>query len=428
MAIPVPEYLPRTVDAELDELLAGLPAVALEGPKAVGKTATAQRRAATIFHLDDAAQREVVRADLGRLTEANPPILIDEWQRVPESWDVVRRSVDSGAAPGTFLLTGSASGAGLPTHSGAGRIVTLRMRPLSLAERQLSPPMVSLRSLLEGGRPPLSGQTHVRLETYAQEIVGSGFPGLRFLAGRALRAQLDGYLLRIVDRDFEELGRTVRKPAALRAWMSAYAAATATTASYETIRDAATSGHDEKPSKSTTIPYREALERLWIVDPVPAWTPSRNPIARVASPPKHHLADPALAARLLGVGVEGLLDGRSPRASEPRHGSLLGRLFESLVTLSVRAYAQAAETRVGHVRTWRGDHEIDLVVIRPDDRVVAIEVKLAQVPNEADFRQLRWMRDEIGPDLLDAVVITTGSEAYRRRDGIGVIPAALLGP
>src|SRR5262249_26874831 len=161
-----------------------------------------------------------------------------------------------------------------------------------------------------GKRRPIKGETTVFLETYANEIVASGYPGLRHLSGRALRAQLDGYISRIVERDFEDLGHRIRNPAALRRWMTAYAAATATTASgaatsttapYETIRDAATSGESDKPAKTTTQPYRDTLERLWIIDPVLAWQPVRNPIGRLTAPPKHHLADPALAARLLGA-------------------------------------------------------------------------------------------------------------------------------
>jgi len=114
-------------------------------------------------------------------------------------------------------------------------------------------------------------------------------PGLRHLTGRARRAQLDGYIARIVERDFEDLGHRIRNPAALRRWMAAYAAATSTTASYETIRDAATGGEADKPAKTTTQPYRDTLERLRVIDPVPAWQPVRNPITRLTAPPKHHL-------------------------------------------------------------------------------------------------------------------------------------------
>lgn len=420
-------YRPRVVDDELDELMPSLAALALEGAKGVGKTATATRRAATIHRLDDPAQRAVVIADPARLLTGPAPVLIDEWQHVPASWDLVRRAVDQGAAPGRFLLTGSASPADLSRHSGAARIVGVRMRPLTLAERGVELPTVSLRALLSGGHPPVSGHTELRLEDYVREILASGFPGLRGLSGRPLRAQLDGYLLRIVDREFAQMGHAIRNPAALRRWMTAYAAASSTTASYETIRDAATGGEGEKPAKTTTMPYRDVLERLWIVDPVPGWLPTRNRIARLSAPPKHQLVDPALAARLLGVDAGALLG--ASRAGPPiaREGTLLGALFESLVTLGIRVNAQDAEASVKHLRTAGGEREVDLIVERADGRVVAMEVKLARTIGDGDVRHLAWLAGRIGDQLLDAVVVSTGAEAYRRHDGVAVVPAALLG-
>lgn len=425
-------YRTRVVDGEIDMLLPALPALSLEGAKGVGKTASALQRARTAYRLDDEGERSVLEADPGRLLEGERPILIDEWQRLPGSWDLVRREVDRATtAGGSFLLTGSATlPAGASSHSGAGRIVTVRMRPLTLLERGLGTGSVSLAELLQGRRRKLDATTTVRLREYAEEILASGFPGLRELSGRPLRAQLDGYLDRITERDFPELGVNIRNPIGLRRWLTAYAAASSTSASYETIRDAATGGQGEKPSKSTVGPYRDTLERLWIVDPVPAWAPTRNRLRRLSSPPKHQLVDPALAARLLGVGIGALLQEEQEPALPPipRDGTLLGALFESLVTLDVRVYAQAAEARVGHLRTASGEHEVDLIVERDDGRCVAIEVKLSATVRDADVRHLRWLGERLGEDLLDAVVISTGSTAYRRPDGIGVVPAALLGP
>lgn len=422
-------YLRRVVDDELDDLIGALPAISLEGAKGVGKTETALQRARTTYRLDDPAVQAVAQADPRAMLTQPAPVLLDEWQRVPPLWDAVRRAVDDGTPPGSILLTGSASPARPPTHSGAARVVTVRMRPLSLGERGVTePPTVSLRDLLAGNRPPVEGTTKLTLADYTDEIIRSGFPGIRHLDGRALRAQLDGYLDRIVDTDFAEMGRQVRRPQLLRRWMAAYAAATATSAGYETIRDAATPGEAEKPAKSTTIPYRDVLERLWIVDPLPAWMPTRNAIARLTRSPKHHLVDPALAARLLGVGTDALLKGTEPGPRIPRDGTLLGHLFESLVTLSVRVYAQAAEASVGHMRTAQGAQEVDLIIERDDRRIVAIEVKLSRSVDDNDVRHLLWLRDRMGTDLLDTVIITTGPQAYRRPDGIAVVPAALLGP
>jgi predicted AAA+ superfamily ATPase len=420
-------YLPRIVDSELDELFAGLSALTLEGPKAVGKTATALQRAATVHRLDNDEERAIIEADPSRLLEGNRPVLIDEWQRYPGSFDRIRRAVDDSAAPGSFLLTGSASPANPPTHSGAGRIVRVRMRPMTLSERGVGSPTVSLTELLEGRRQPIAGDTDVDLKHYVEEILASGFPAIRSLPPQLQRAQLDSYLERVVDRDFGDVGHKVRRPASLWRWMRAYAAMTSTSATYEKIRDAATGEDGVTTTRAATQPYREALERLWILDPVDAWLPTRNRLSRLSAPPKHHLADPALAARLLEVDADALLRAQPAGPSTPRDGTLLGALFESLVTLCVRVYAQHAEAHTAHLRTWSGNREIDLIVERGSS-LIAIEVKLGQVPSERDVRHLLWLREKLGEDLSDAVVITTGHTAYRRADGIAVVPAVLLGP
>lgn len=419
-------YTPRIVDSELDELLKQLPAVALEGAKGVGKTATAERRANTIFRLDSPAQRELAIADPATLLNASPPILLDEWQHAPAVWDAVRRAVDRKVTPNRFLLTGSASPTTPPTHSGAGRIVTVRMRPLALSERGLGMPTVSVRKLLAGRRAAITGHTDVALADYAREIVMSGFPGVRHLTGRTLRAQLDGYLSRIVQRDFLDQGHPVRKPETLRRWMAAYAAATATTTTLEKIRSAAIGRDGETPARTTVDAYREVLHQLWVVDPVPGWLPSRNRLTRLSQAPKHHFADAALAARLLGVDEGGLLTGTGPVL--PGDGSLFGHLFESMVTQSVRVYAQAAEANVYHLREKDGRHEIDLIVERADQRVLAIETKLGNSVGDEQVKHLLWLKEQLRDNVLDTIIVTTGADAYRRADGVAVVPAALLGP
>jgi len=426
--MPARPYGPRVIDAELDELMRSISALAIEGAKGVGKTATASRRATTIHALDDPTQRDIAGADPARAVDGPPPVLLDEWQYVPETWDIVRRAVDAGAEPGQFLLTGSSQAVERGSHSGAARIASVRMRPLALSERGIGTPTVSIAELLSGQRTKIAGSSTFVLENYVDEILASGFPGLRALSGRALRLQLDGYLQRIVDRDFQELGHNLRNPTALRRWMAAYAAASSTTATFDTIRAAATAGDNDKPARTSIAPYRDVLERLWILDPIEAWLPTRNRISRLSSPPKHQLADPALAARLLGIDADALLEGSPSAPSLPRDGTLLGALFESLVTLSVRTYAQSAEATVKHLRTIGGKHEIDLIVERADGRVLAIEVKLTRNINERHTTHLRWLANKIGDDLLDSVIVTTGTEAYRRKDGIAVVPAALLGP
>ena len=422
-------YRRRVVDREIDELVSGgSAAIALEGAKAVGKSATAAERATDVYLLEDPTTRQLLEADPERILTGGT-VLIDEWQQLPSTWNLVRRAVDAGARPGQFLLTGSASANNPGTHSGAGRILKVRMRPMTLVERGVGEPTVSFADLLSGSQPVIDGQTTVSLGDYVTEIVQSGFPAIRPLDERVRRAQLNGYIERVIDRDFKDItGRILRNPAALRRWLAAYGAATATVTSYEKIRDAASAGQGDKPAKTTTGPYRDALEALYVLDPVPAWAPTNNHIAELAAAPKHQLVDPALAASVLGLGRQALLAGQEGGVRIPRDGTFLGALFESLVVLDVRVFAQASEASVGHLRTHRGEHEVDLIAERDDRRVVAFETKLSGVVEDDDVKHLLWLRKTIGEDLLDAVVVTTGPYAYRRSDGIAVVPAALLGP
>lgn len=422
------DYRPRVIDTDLDELLSGVAAVAIEGPRAVGKTRTAIGRAGTVHRLDDPGVRAVLSADLDRILVGRHPVVIDEWQLLPGIWERVRRAVDDDPSPGRFILTGSADPKDQPLHSGAGRIVSMRMRPMTLAERGVEAPTVSLRALLTGSRPRLEGTTDVGAERYGAEVLASGLPGLRGQSARMVRAQLDGYLERVITRDIGELGgEEVRDKAALRRWLRAYAAAVSTSASLERIRDAATAGDDAKPSRATTQRWLAVLERLWLVEPLPAWLPTSNDLRRLAQSPKHQLTDPAFAARLRGATIETLLSGAAAGPLAPRDATLFGALLESQVGADLRVYAQSAEARVGHFRARDGSREIDFIVERADQRVVAVEVKLASVIDDGHVRHLRWLQDRLGEDLLDAVVISTGRTAYRRPDGIAVVPFALLG-
>ncbi len=151
-------------------------------------------------------------------------------------------------------------------------------------------------------------------------------------------------------------------------------------------------------------------------------------MTRLAQTPKHHLVDPALAARLVGATASSLLSGqRIPGASDLVEG-FVGALFESLVAQSVRVYSQGVSATVHHLRTSNGDHEVDMIVEGDDRRVVGIEVKLSPEISDRDVRHLHWLKDRLGDTMADAIIVTTGRYAYRRPDGIGVVPASLLGP
>lgn len=354
-----------------------------------------------------AAQRDFEALPTGNL-------FIDEWQNLPDSWNAVRRAVDNGAPGGRFLLAGSASprlGGG--THSGAGRILSARVRPMGLHEREVTHPTVSLSRMLLAEGAEVSGRSDFTLGDYYDAAVGSGFPGLHQRSATIRRQYLDSYLQRIVDRDMPDLGFTVRRPTQLRRWMAAYAAASPTTTTLNRI--AAAAGEDgEAPAKSTTLAYREHLTQLWILDPLEAWSPVQNPFKRLQQGPKHQLADPGLAARLMGLSARHL--------ATPRHADAAGRLFESLATLTVRTIAEAEGARVGHLRTHDSREEIDLIVEGDEGQIVAIEVKLSPDVRDQDVRHLKWLREKMPDDVEDMMVVTTGEFAYRHADGVAVVP------
>jgi predicted AAA+ superfamily ATPase len=421
-------YMPRVLDGLLADLVSGLPAIAIEGAKGVGKTETAKRLAAASIELDQDGFHDTVQADPRVIAGFPHPTLIDEWQLVEKVWDEVRREVDRDHTPGKFILTGSAvPSKNARIHSGAGRIVRVVMRPMTLAERGVEVPTVSFEDLLSGRRPSVSGHSDMTLRDYAEEICASGFPGIRQEPARFRPRQLDSYIAHCLERDIPELGVNVRRPHALRAWLTAFAAASATTASYTTILDAATPGEAEKLSRPTATAYRELLERTWLLDSLPAWIPAFNPLKRLGSAPKHHLVDPALAARLLGATPESLLSGEGSPVPVRREGTLLGALFESLAALTVRVLAEPSGSTVAHLRLANGEHEIGIIVERGDHKVIAIEVKLAAAVDAADVKHLNWLEEMIGGQLLDKVILNTGPIAHRLPDGTAVVPLALLG-
>ena len=391
-------YLTRYIDYELDELIEDLSGIAIDGPKGVGKTATASLRSDVVLTLDDVAVRQVVEADAKRQLTAKNVVCVDEWQNYPPVWDTVRRLIDDKVAT-TFLLTGSASPVvGTTTHSGAGRIISLRMRPLSLAERAGTQPTVFIRDLFER-EADIAGNSDFSLSAYA----------------------IAGYVTRIINRDVPEQGGSVRRPDTLRSWLTAYAAASSTTTTYTKILDAATPADTDKISKKTSDKYRDLLTKIWVLDSVPAWSPQAPSLARLNLSPKHQLFDPGIAANLLGITDRTLV------SAVKGTGEIFGQLFESLATLCVRTAGQAAEARTFHLRTKAGEHEVDLILERYDGAVLAFEVKLSPTVDDKDVAHLHWLGEQIGDRLVDKIVLTTGSTAYRRADGVAVVPLALLG-
>lgn len=154
---------------------------------------------------------------------------------------------------------------------------------------------------------------------------------------------------------------------------------------------------------------------------MPAWFPNRSPFKKLTTGPKHQIFDPGIAATLLGITPSALV------SRDPGSWELFGQLFESLATLTIRSAGQAAEAHAAHLRTQGGRQEDDLILERYDGKVLAFEVQLTQTPTGSDVRHLHWLGEQLGPRLMDKIVVTTGTHAYRRTDGVAVVPLALLG-
>lgn len=420
-------YIERTIQKKLDRFVAGLPAFSIEGAKGVGKTTLANQYCNTVFRMDNEMTAALITGAPEILQQSEKPILIDEWQRTPSIWNTVRHFVDEDMTAGQYILTGSAVPKKARLHSGAARIVRVHMRPFSLAERALCTPLLSLSDLLEEEVEISPQAIDIGQQEYVREILRSGFPGIRAVADDVRKDMLDGYIDTISEREiYDDNEIEIARPEALKSWLRAYAAAEGTTASYESIMGAATPGQSKKPSKPTTMVYREALDALWILDPVLPWLPIGNVLKNLGKSPKHYLVDPAITARLLDITEESLLRGDEVAIIGNQRKTLIGRLFEGLVSQSLKVYCDAIGVDLRHMRTNRGDHEIDFI-IEKGNRILAIEAKFSPGVSNDDVKQLNWLERAL-PDreVVKAVIYTGQYLARRKDDGVILVPAACL--
>ena len=414
-------YLPRIVDAELADLLEAAGTVLVEGPRASGKTATASRAAASEVLLDvDDNARWMIAADPAAVLGGGTPRLIDEWQLEPSIWNHVRREIDRRGAPGQFILTGSAVPADdVARHTGAGRFVRLRMRPLSLYESGRSSGAISLRRLLEGAdhRAP---QSELSVAAVAELVSAGGWPGH---VGRALPGILRvnrGYLDDIRRTDVSRAGGKVRDPVKVGRLLRSLARNVSTPVTLSRL--AADVGEEGGALKTDTVAeYLDALDRLMVVENQPAWSPHLRSRTALRQMPVRHFVDPSLAVAAL----------RATPARLTADLEFLGLLFESLVVRDLRVYAQAADAQVFHYREKDG-LEVDAVVEAADGRWAAFEVKLGARWVDEGARSLRRLArrlehsDHGKPSAL-AVIVPSGYGSVKPGE-VGVIPIGALGP
>lgn len=406
----------------LDEHLHAMGAVLVEGVKGCGKTATARQQARSEVLLDMDPDAELRAAlDPRLLLDGATPRLLDEWQRAPRIWDAVRRAVDDRGLPGQFILTGSATPrdhAG--RHSGAGRFGTLRMRTMTLVEKQATTPTVSVAELLTGAAP-VPANCPLTVHDYIGHILTGGWPLLVGADLRAARTYLEGYLDIIVEHDIDEVSGAARNPRLVRRFLHAYAQLVAQTANLSTIMRRALGSVDDPadvPSRDTAQLYLDALRRMMIVDEVQAWEPSVRSSKRLTTTPKRLLADPSLAAALLRLSPSRMLDDLETT----------GFLFESLVAHDLRIHAEAAGASCYHYREAEGRLEVDYVVETRDGDWIGVEVKLGGSGIDRAVTSLRRLADRV-PRSPKALIVVTGTAlAHTTPEGVHIVPLGLLGP
>jgi len=414
-------YRPRVVDAMLAQRLASAGAVLIEGPRASGKTFTAQQQAVTRVYLDrDENALAALAVDPSLVLTGEPPLLVDEWQlAATRVWNHVRGHVDDRGLPGQFILTGSA----VPDddarrHTGAGRFARLRMRPMSLAESGESTGAISLAALMAGERPtsPASGLT---VPDIAELVVRGGWPlNLALPTAAAARSNSDE-LSSIAEVDLERLG-TRRDPQIANRLLLALARNTAMEQRITRVTSEASADGDPI-ARTTTYDYLAALGRLLVLEEQPAWSTHLRSRARLRQSPRTHLVDPSLAAAALRAGPDRLLGDLNT----------LGLLFESLVVRDMRVYGDPLDATVYHYRDSY-DTEVDIVLQTADGRWGAFEVKLGTDDIDGWAAKLLRFADEIDTSKVGApavlALVTATGYGYTRPDGVVVVPIGALGP
>lgn len=406
-------YVRRLIDDLLPELLAAHPAVLLVGPRAAGKTTTARQYASTVVRLDRPAEAAAFIADPdAALAQLEEPVLLDEWQAVPEILGAVKRAVDDDNRPGRFLLTGSVrADPDTQTWPGTGRLVRLGLHGLNVREMTADVDVRNPIDVLADGDPMALGRPDPApdLPAYIGLALRGGFPeaALR-LDGRARDRWLESYLDQLLTRD--AVGLSGRDPARMARYFEVLALNSAGIVSDSTIYEAA--GIDRK----TALAYERLLSNLYVLDVVPAWLTNR--LSRLVKTPKRYVSD----ASLIGAAL------RADEASVMRDGGLMGRLLDTFVAGQLRPEIEVSprRARVFHLRDKNGRHEIDLLAELGGDRVVAIEVKASASPARSDAAHLEWLRDNLGDRFISGAVLHTGQAAFPLADRVAAVPIASL--
>lgn len=420
------DYKNRIVDEILEKKLKGKGAVLIQGPKWCGKTTTAEQISKSILYMakSDEKEQNLTMAEINPslLLQGEVPRLIDEWQIAPKLWDAIRYEIDHRNAEGQFILTGSSVPAKMDdvTHSGTGRFAWLLMRPMSLYESGESSGQVSLIELFDGSKK-IEGINNIDLEKMAFLVCRGGWPRAIFMEEEIALEQAYDYYDAIVNRDISEADGISRNPERVKNLMRSYSRNMGTQASNDTLKSDMIANDSTSLDTDTVLSYVNALKKIFVVEEAPAWNPNLRSKTAIRTSDTRYFIDPSIAVASLGIGPKDLINDLNT----------FGLLFETLCIRDLRVYAESIKGKVYHYRD-ANDLECDAVIHLRDGSYGLIEIKLGgdSLINEgADTLKKLESRIDItkmkNPSFL-LVLTATGKYAYRREDGVYVVPIGCL--
>ena len=420
------EYRARIVDDMLKDKLESKGAVVIEGPKWCGKTTTAMQVAGSILRMDEPSKREtniqMSEIDPGRLLKGNAPRLIDEWQIAPKLWDAARYEVDTRGEEGQFILTGSA----VPieskeiTHSGTGRFTWLMMRPMSLFESGDSTGEVSLNQLFENPNV-IDGMNNLSIEKLAFLICRGGWPHAVGMKEKPALLQAEDYYEAVIKSDINRADGVSKNPERVKRLMRSFARNQGTQISNTMLRDDIISNDTESLNEDTIASYINALKNIFVVEDMPSWNPNLRSKTSIRTSDTRYYVDPSIAVAALGIGPKDLTNDLNT----------MGLLFETLCVRDLRVYAESIGGNVLHYRDKSG-LECDTVIHLKNGRYGLVEIKLGgQKFIEDAAENLKSLSNKIDTSKMPApsflmIVIGIGEFAYKREDGIFIVPIGCL--
>ena len=422
MVIYMKDYINRIMDKVIKYELEAFGAVLITGPKWCGKTTTAKQIARSVLYMQDPDRKEsyltLANIQPSKLLEGEKPRLIDEWQMAPQLWDSVRFDVDMKNNTGLYILTGSTTvDESKISHSGAGRISRIKMRTMSLFESLDSNGNVSLKDLFDG-KNEIDGTSNLDIEDIAELIIKGGWPGNINKPLKASMRSIEGYCDIIATSEIQTVDGVKRNEETTKSILRSLARHTSSTASDSTILSDV-KVNNSSIHRNTLSDYLDALKKLFVIEDLPAWSPKLRSKTIIRTSNKRHLIDPAIAANMLKASPEDLIYDMNT----------FGLLFESLVVRDLRVYTQAIGGSVFHYRDNTG-LEADAVIHLDDGRWGLVEVKLGNHLIDEASENLIKLKKIIDTNKIKEpsflMIVTGTGYAYKRKDGVIVVPIGCL--